>query len=358
MKIRFYQETDRQAWDEYVLRHRDGTVFHLAGWKSVVENSFGHQSFYLVAEDCQGQTAKRQPDEYTGRNNPIAGVFPLFSVRTFLFGRSMVSLPIVTYGGILADNSKVETALVQKAIELTREHDLDYLEIRNKNGSLPDLPTKELYYNFEKELLPNDDANLKAIPRKSRRMVRVGMSKELETTFGAEELLSEFYELFAYSYRGFGTPVFSRRYLEKLLREFNESCRILIIRKNGVPLSGVMSFFFRDQVVPYYYGAYPASRDYAANDYLYWALMCVARERGCKSFNFGRSKKDTGPYRFKIHWGFEPRPLPYQYYLNRVKEIPNISPDNPKYQKRIELWKKLPLWVTKLVGPRIVKYIP
>ena len=357
MKIRFYHETDRQAWDEYVLRHPHGTFFHLSGWKRVVEKSFGHRSFYLVAE--QGE--RHSPEEHVSgsdTNGSIIGVFPLFTIKSLVFGGSMVSLPFASYGGILAESQEIEKALYQKAVELTEKKSLDYLEIRNGNNSLPDLPKKDLYYNFKKEILPTEEENLKGIPRKSRRMVRVGMANGLDSELGRKELLDEFYDLFAFSYRGFGTPVFAKSYLRNILSEFDESSSILIIYKNGKPLSGVLSFFFNDEAIPYYSGASPASREYAANDYLYWRLMTIAMERGCKSFDFGRSKKDTGPFHFKKHWGFEPRPLPYQYYLNKLREIPNISPNNPKYQKRIEMWKKLPLWVTKIVGPRIVRYIP
>jgi FemAB-related protein (PEP-CTERM system-associated) len=357
MNIRLYQDTDRQNWDDYVLRHPQGTFFHLIGWKRVLEDSFGHRSFYLVAEKEKGESARKQVDRAVSKKS-IVGVFPLFSIKSLLFGRSMVSVPFANYGGILAESPDMQTALYQKAVELTTEQNLDYLEIRNQNGTLPDLPVKDLYYSFKREIFPSEEENLKAIPRKSRRMVRVGMGNGLESAWGGEELLDEYYELLSYSYRGFGTPVFSKRYLKNLLREFGDSVRILNIRKDGKALAGVLTFFFRNEVIPYYSGAYPASREYAANDYLYWALICIARERGCRSFDFGRSKKDTGPYHFKKHWGFEPRPLPYQYYLHGISELPNISPANPKYRRRIEMWKKLPLWATRLIGPRIVKYIP
>ena len=354
MQIRLYTPSDRTAWDDYVASHPKGTFFHLSGWKEVVEKSFGHRSCYLL-DESSGAPSDSAAE---GPKARILGVFPLFSIKSLLFGRSMVSLPFATYGGILADNEKIEQALYEKAVALTREKHLDYLEIRNESGPLEGLPLKELYYVFKKDISENNEKNLKAIPRKTRRMVRKGMGNDLHDIFGSAELLDRFYELFAFSYHGFGTPVFSKKFLKNLLEEFKNNSSILIISKNGKTLSGVLSFYFKDQVIPYYSGAYPDSRKYAANDYLYWVLMSNATDRGCRVFDFGRSKKDTGPFHFKRHWGFEPRPLPYQYYLNNTEEIPNISPANPKYKKRIELWKKLPLWATKIIGPRIVKYIP
>ncbi len=343
MNIRLYQDSDRKAWDEFVINHPNGTFFHLTGWKRVVEKSFGHKPFYLIALDSE--------------KNRVEGVFPLFSVKSFLFGKSMVSVPFATYGGVLAE-ARAKELLYKEAVRLTKDLNLDYLEIRSEEPVFDGLPQKDLYYVFKREISSDHEENLKAIPRKSRRMVRKGMKNNLEPRFGRHDLLDTFYELFAFNYRRLGTPVFSKKYLANILDEFGEKSSILVIFKDGSPLSGVLSFYYKDQVIPYYSGAVPDANKEAANDFLYWALMSDAAEKGYKIFDFGRSKKDTGPYHFKRHWGFEPIPLPYQYYLNKLDEIPNISPANPKYQKRVEMWKKLPLWATKLIGPHIVKYIP
>jgi len=345
MKISQHNNANATSWDNYVHAHPQGTFAHLSGWKRIFEKAFGHKANYLIAE------ATETP-------GTIQGVFPMFAVKSLLFGRSMVSMPFLTYGGILADNDTIRNALYQEAIRLTAAEKLDYLEIRNEQEPLKDLPTKDLYYVFKREISSDDEENLKAIPRKSRRMVRQGMKNDLEARFGGTELLDPFYDLFAFNYRSLGTPVFSKHYLRAILEEFKETSSILLIQKHGRPLSGVLSFYYNDQVIPYYSGAYPEARQYAANDYLYWALMSDAASKGYRIFDFGRSKKDTGPYHFKRHWGFEPEPLAYQYYLNRIHTLPDLSPANPKYQRKIELWKKLPLWATRLLGPRIVKNIP
>ncbi|MGA3115084.1 MAG: FemAB family XrtA/PEP-CTERM system-associated protein [Syntrophobacteraceae bacterium] len=357
MQVRLYTKSDRKAWDDFVLNHPQGTFFHLSGWKRVVENAFGHSHFYLIAEREESKSLQSEFPE-TCCSKAISGVFPLFLIKSFLFGKSLVSIPFATYGGIVANDQKTEEALFNKAVELTCSKNLDYMEIRTCGDGLPALPSKDLYYNFKKELLPGKEANLQAIPRKARRMIRLGISQGLQPVFGGKELLGEFYELLAYNFRSLGTPVFPKHYFAKLLDEFSASSYILIVRKEGKPLSGVLSFLFKDEVIPYYSGAYPESRDYAANDFLYWSLMSDAVDRGCRVFDFGRSKKDTGPFNFKRHWGFEPTLLPYKYYLHNLSTLPDVSPANPKYRQRIELWKRLPLWVTKCVGPHVVKYIP
>jgi FemAB-related protein (PEP-CTERM system-associated) len=345
VKIRLYRDADARAWDRYVSDHPGGTFAHRIGWKRVFERAFGHRAFYLVAEDA-------------GFPGSLLGIFPLFSIRSLLFGRSMVSMPFLTYGGILADDEAVRNALFLRATELTSEGRFDYLEIRNETEPLDGLPIKDLYWGFKREISSDPEVNLKGIPRKSRRMVRKAMGNGLTAVFGGDDLLDMFYDLFSFNYHSLGTPVFPKRYLRIVLNEFRDASSVLVVEKDGRPLSGVISFYFEDQVIPYYSGAFPEARQWAANDYLYWSLMCDAASRGCRLFDFGRSKQDTGPFHFKRHWGFEPRPLYYQYALCRVTEIPDLSPANPRYRRKIEMWKRLPLWATKLLGPPIVKNLP
>ena len=368
-KIRLYQDFDQSHWDSYTLNHPNGTFFHLIGWKNVIEKTFGHKSFYLLAEEDQearelsansiNSTNPTNTTNPTNSVNSIAGILPLFSVKSFLFCKSLVSLPFAAYGGILANTPEIANQLLEKAKDVTCSQRLAYLELRNRNGEIGDLPTKDLYFTFRKEIFKDLDSNMKAIPRKSRRMLRVGEKEGLMHEFGKEELLSDFYEIFAKSYHRLGSPVFSIKLFRNLFEEFQENITILMVRnREGKPISGVMSFFYKGEVLPYYAGSLVEYRDLAPNDFMYWQLMKHGCERGYRLFDFGRSKVDTGSYDFKRHWGFEPESLPYQYFLNEIEEIPNISPANPKYRKKIEMWQKLPFWATKIIGPRIVKYIP
>jgi len=379
--IRPFQEVDRQAWDSYVLNHPKGTLFHLIGWKNVVEKTFSHKSYYLLAESIENGNASPLDNSLThplinsinptnpmnamnssSSSNPcksIVGVLPLFSVRSFLFGRCLVSVPFAAYGGVLSDNQEISVQLLEKAKEITRSQGLEYLEIRDRNGGNDDFATKDLYFSFRREIFPDLDSNVKAIPRKSRRMVRVGEKEGLSFEFGRDELIPVFFQIFAKGYHRLGSPVFPIKLFRNLFQEFREKTNILIVRnRSGNPISGVLTFFYKDEVLPYYAGSLVEYRDLAPNDFMYWQLMKHGCGNGYKVFDFGRSKIDTGSYDFKRHWGFEPEPLPYQYFLNGIQDIPNISPANPKFQRKIELWRKLPFWATKLLGPQIVKYIP
>ncbi len=344
--VRFYNDSDRQAWDSYVLNHSRGTFFHLIGWKEIVEVTFHHKSFYLIAVRNESPT-------------DIVGVLPLFRIKSLLFGKSLVSVPFAEIGGILASDQETKSLLLEEAKNLTHSESVDYLELRNQEKGFEDLPAKDLYVGFEREIFKDLDANMEAIPRKSRRMVRVGEKEGLTHEFGMNGPVSTFYKIFAQSYHRLGSPVFPKRLFENLLKVFKDQANILIVRtKEGIPIAGVLSFFFKETVLPYYAGSLSEYRSLAPNDYMYWQLLKYGWERGYKVFNFGRSKVGTGSYDFKRHWGFEPTPLPDQYFLNGIPDVPNISPANPKYQRRIEMWRKLPLWATKLIGPRIVKYIP
>ncbi len=344
-EISCLKNSEEDLWDRYVLNHPEGTFFHLTGWKRVVEKTFSHKSIYLLAKD----------------KGKVLGVLPAFVVKSFLFGKSLVSTGFGAYGGVLSEDEKVAEHLIQKAIEITKEEKLDYFEVRNLYRKEPNLITKDLYYTFRKEIYEDPDDNLKSIPRKSRRMVRVGRDKyKLRCEKSGKDFLDPFYEVYAKSVHNLGSPVYPKSLFKNLLEEFKEDCKIFLITPNSSNevLAGVMTFYYKDQVLPYYAGSTLKGKKMAANDFMYWNVMLDGCNRKYKLFDFGRSKKGTGSFSFKKHWGFEPKPLNYQYFLNKTDEVPNVSPLNPKYQRKIKLWKKLPFKLTKLIGPYLVKYIP
>jgi FemAB-related protein (PEP-CTERM system-associated) len=152
--------------------------------------------------------------------------------------------------------------------------------------------------------------------------------------------------------------VFPRRLFRAIAQEFGKECELLTVWKDGRIQAGVLSLFYEDQVLPYYGGALQDALQYSVNDFMYWELMCHAARAGCRTFDFGRSREGTGAYHFKRHWGFEPTPLPYQYILASGGRMPNLSPSNPKMRLAVRAWKRLPLSVTKVVGPRLTKYLP
>jgi FemAB-related protein (PEP-CTERM system-associated) len=193
-----------------------------------------------------------------------------------------------------------------------------------------------------------------AIPRKQRAMVRKGMKHGLASAIDAS--CTRFFELYADNMHRHGTPAQPRRYFETLQRVFGGDCEVLTVTApDGRALSSVLSFYFRGEVLPYYAGDDVAARDLAANDFKYWELMRRACERGCTLFDYGRSKRDTGPFAFKKNWGFEPQPLHYEYRLYRREAVPQNNPANPKYRAVIALWRRMPRFVVDRIGPRLVR---
>jgi FemAB-related protein (PEP-CTERM system-associated) len=216
---------------------------------------------------------------------------------------------------------------------------------------------KDLYVTFEKEIYPDNESNFKAVPRKQRRMIRQGMKAGLESKIGGKEFMEEFYDLYARNLKNHGTPVFSYNFFKDIMDIFPDTF-ILSVWKKNVMVAAVMTFIFKDRVVPYYSGALKEYHRYAVNDFLYWELMRYGCENGYRVFDFGRSKRDTGSYHFKRHWGFTPVTLPFLYYLVNSKEMPEVNPTNSKYKAVINIWRKLPLSVTKWLGPKINRKIP
>jgi FemAB-related protein (PEP-CTERM system-associated) len=207
---------------------------------------------------------------------------------------------------------------------------------------------------FRKPILLTEEENLLAIPRKQRAMVRKGIKNGLISSL--DVTVDRFYELYADNVHRHGTPAFPKKYFETLKKTFNSDCEILTITTSeGRPLSSVLSFYFRDEVLPYYAGDDVAARDLAANDFKYWELMRRACISKVKIFDFGRSKINTGSFAFKKNWGFDATPLSYEYCLYKRNSIPQNNPSNKKYKIIISLWRRMPIYIVNKIGPFFAK---
>ena len=333
--------TETVDWDAFVRSTPGGSPFHLLAWKRAVETAFRHRAHYLMAV----------------RGGGLEGVLPLFEVRGLLGGRGLVSVPYGVYGGVCATSAAAREALVGASRQLAGRVKADYVELRHRSGQEADLPTKSLYVTFSRPIESSEEANLNAIPRKQRRMTRQGLKHGLRPEFGLQHL-DRFYDIYAHSVHSLGSPVFPRRLFHAIGQEFGKDCELLTIWKDSVPVSGVLTLLFEDQVLPYYGGARQEALAFAVNDFMYWELLCHAAKAGYRTFDFGRSREGTGAYNFKRHWGFEPVALPYQYVLLDGNQMPNLSPSNPRMHFAVEAWKRMPLPLTKVVGPFLTRYLP
>ena len=325
-------------WDAFVHASPQATFFHRAGWQRVLSDVLRHETHFLYAEEA-------------GR---IEGVLPLAHVKSLLFGQSLVGLPFAVYGGAAATNPAAAEALEQAAQALARRLGVAHLELRNVAPRHADWPVQDLYVTFRKAILPDEQANLLAIPRKQRAMVRKGIANGLRSELDAG--VDRFFALYADNAHRHGTPCLPKRYFAALRREFGADCDVQTVTDSaGRPLSSVMSFYFRDEVLPYYAGDAEAARELAANDFKYWELMRRSCARGVRVFDYGRSKRGSGSFAFKKNWGFEPQPLHYEYCLYKRDAVPQNNPSNAKYRLLIQTWRRMPAGMVNWLGPMVVR---
>ena len=339
IRVRELESGSRDRWDAFVTACPSATFFHRAGWQRIIEGSLGHKTYFLYAENDPGD---------------IIGVLPLVYIRSMLFGRSLTSTAFCVYGGPAVSTPEAATALTARAVEIGKRIGANHIEYRSRMpGQEGWRVNSSLYVTFRKTIEADPEKNMLAIPRKQRAMVRKGITLGLASEVDAN--VDRLHAIYAESVKNLGTPVFPKKYFAALQQEFGPDCEVLTVRHGATPVSSVMSFFFRDEVLPYYGGGTTAARAVAANDWMYWEVMRRAAERGCRLFDFGRSKVGTGAFSFKTHWGFEPQPLHYQYLLLRGDSLPENNPLNPKFKIFIAAWRRLPLPVANLVGPWIAR---
>lgn len=333
------QDPRKSDWDNFVRAQADGSFFHLAGWQQVLWQAFSHRGHYLYAE----------------QDGQIIGVLPLAEVKSALFGYQLVSTPFCVYGGALGP-APVRRALEQHAIELGRQLGVDHIELRYRDPQDNDWLTRSQHAAFGCELAADDAAILAGIKKNQRALIRKGLQSAMSWHLDSDT--DDFYQIYSESLRNLGTPVFGKGLIDALSAEFPADTEVLTIRQDGQAVSAVFSFYYQGQVLPYYGGGKPIARELKSNDLMYYQLMCHARrDKGCHYYDFGRSKLDSGAYSYKKHWGMQDHLLHYQYKLIRASQLSNLSPNNPKYALFIRLWQKLPLAVSRLLGPLLARYL-
>ncbi|MEM1140214.1 MAG: FemAB family XrtA/PEP-CTERM system-associated protein [Pseudomonadota bacterium] len=344
VKVDILQADEISKVAAFVRENPEASFFHLPEWKSVIERAFGHRVPYLVAR----------------RGGAVEGVMPLVHVKSRLFGNALISNAFCVRGGAVAASEEARKALDAKALQVLDEVQAEYLEVRSPVVRHSEdegwLAREDLYFNFSRAIEPSEEACLKQIPRKQRAVVRKALTDPTLTTT-LDTTVDDFFRLYAFSVRNHGTPVFAKKYVRLLREAFGPACEVLTIRKDGAPVASVLSFLFRDTVLPYYTGGTFEARKLGANDLMYWHVMRRAADQGLTQFDFGRSKAGTGPFSFKKNWGFTPEPIVHEFLMAGGADLPNLNPTNPKYALFIKAWKRLPLPLANAVGPHIVRNI-
>jgi FemAB-related protein (PEP-CTERM system-associated) len=332
--------------DAWVLAQAGGSPFHRPKWLKAIEAATGQQAHCLIAE--------RSGRESSGE---IAGLLPLHIMHSPLFGRALVSSGFAVGGGILSGSNAATKRLAAVAWNFAERWSCPTVELRG--GALPGgnwIQKTDAHANFARLLTANSEDELLAIPRKQRAEVRKGLQNELTIQTGSTQRDRDWhYAVYAESVRNLGTPVFPKALMDQVLDAFGGDADILTVLEGERPVASVLSLYHNGAVMPYWGGGIWDARRLRANDVMYYALMNHAREKGCHSFDFGRSKTGSGAYHFKKNWGFEAEPLAYAVRTADGSEPRDVNPNSPKYKAQIAVWQKLPLSIANRLGPWIAK---
>jgi serine/alanine adding enzyme len=335
---------DVSRWDAYVEQHEDGTLYHKIAWASLIKRTLGQKPRYIIAKNFSGT---------------VVGVLPLVNLKSMAFGNFLVSMPYFNYGGVLADNAEVSTALVNAATRLADSLKVSHVQFRCTEESMPsDLHLSTHKVNMILDLPESQEALGKSIGSKRRSQIKRPIREGVSHRIGGKELLDDFYDVFCQNMRDLGTPVYSKKLFADILNTFEANARICVVYWEGKPVSTGFLMHYKNKLeIPWASTVRYANR-ISVNMYLYWQILSYAIEEGFKQFDFGRSSIDAGTYKFKKQWGAQPHQCYWYHYVPEGKALPDLSPDNESFGLAIKVWQKLPIGVTKLIGPHIVKAIP
>ncbi len=334
---------DREAWDAFVEACPKATFFHLTGWARAVCEEFGHEDRGWIA--LEGER--------------VVGVLPIICCKGLRGGRALISAAYGVYGGPAGESQAIEHALYRAAEADALELKVGRLELRCLEDPGLDLPKADLHATFIKDLPETPEDVLKKMPKKARADARKARKNHELTLHEGRWFVADLVRLFHNNKRSLGSPALPATFFTRLLDTFGERATVHVVKRGGEPLSAVMSFLFRDQVLAYYSGTGEGvDRSYKASCFMYMALQEWAIEAGYRVFDFGRSRKNSGPFTFKTHQGFEGRDLHYSFRLVKDEGLPTLNPSNPKTKILQETWKRLPLMVTPRLSGPAARYLP
>jgi FemAB-related protein (PEP-CTERM system-associated) len=328
-----------EEWNAYVAAHPLGTIDHLWQWRAIFRDVFRHESEYLVAR----------------RSGRITGVLPLVLFRSRLFGRSVVSLPMLNYGGLLTDAAELSGPLLAEAERIARDFGARYVELRHRS-KLTDLPATERKVSVFRDLPADTDLLWQGLDRKVRNQVRKAQKSDL--TVDAVGAPRDFYRVFAENMRDLGTPVYSRRLFESVSDAFGERVRFHVVRHSGHPVAAGVTLVHNGTVLVPWASSLRRYRHLSPNMLLYWSMLEHAIRSGARIFDFGRSSADGSTLPFKLQWGGQAMPQHWEYVLLGAAAPPQHGPANPKFNAAIAAWKRMPLGIANVFGPAIVRHIP
>lgn len=333
---------DNDAWNAYVDSHPAATIYHRAEWRDLIRQTFGHACPYFLAHD---------------RDQRVIGILPLVHLHSRLFGNFMISMPYFNYGGALAATPLVEQRLMEAANDYAGQAGIGHIEYRD---TIPreGLPVRNKKVCMLLELPGTPESLWEQFPSKLRAQIRRPQRETPEVRCGGLECLDDFYAVFARNMRDLGTPVYSKAFFANILQTFTGHCKIISIRLHNQPVAAGFLLGYRGQLEIPWASTIRDVNHLSMNMLLYWEVLKFAIAQNYRQFDFGRSSRDSGTFRFKQQWGAKPCQIYWHYWQKDAAGLPELNPDNPKYALAINTWKRLPLWMANRIGPAVVKYLP
>jgi serine/alanine adding enzyme len=385
--VRTMEDVDRHGWDDFAKRHDVGCLYHLTAWKDVIARSYAHQTRYVIARHVEAGSRPREAsqgpaaDAMRPRTNDVAGILPIAHVRHWLFGNSLVSLPFWDAAGVLADNASVEREVILHSLRLADEMAVPVVELRQyrpllcladdalagvplANGqreirALPGWRVAPSANGDKVRMVMNLSGDAEALMRsfkaKLRSQIRRPAKEGLTVRIDGADLVDDFYRVFAANMRDLGSPVHSKRLIRETLESFPDDARVFVVYGHGTPMACGMGISFNGMFSNPWASSLRQYSKEAPNMLLYWSMLEYACSQGCRTFDFGRCTTGGGTYRFKCQWGAQPQPL-YWYRFSRDPR-PEQALQSTRMTRMVECWKRLPVPVTRVLGPRIRRYI-
>jgi len=333
---------EENAWNDYVSKQAAASIHHLTQWRDVLKKTYGIESFYFFAQDS---------------HNKIVGVLPLARLKSRLFGDLLVSMPYFQRGGAIADHPLIEQKLMKAANEEAARLGIESIEYRDdipREG----LPVQSHKVNMILSLPDSEEALWKRFTAKLRAQIKRPQRLMPKVLVGGKEYLDDFYKVYTRNMRDLGSPAHSRQLVKNILDSFPENSWLIVIRLNDKPVSAGLLLSYGDTMEIPLASTMREANPHSMNMLLYWEVLKLAVNQGYKHFDFGRSSKNAGTYRFKQQWGARPKQLYWHYWLGNTNELPSLNPSSPKYALVINVWKRLPVKLTQWLGPLVVKNIP
>lgn len=359
MRITLLPAYENHLWNQYVYRNKYSTVYHRAEWRNIIKDSYGHQSIYIVAKEAK-----------EGGKEVICGILPLILIDSSLFGTGLYSMPFCDLGGMIADNLSCEIALMNAAIHIANRRRIDTIELRQsiENGFgfeelkkhsayKMDISVKDDKVRMLLELPESAEVLLKSFKSKLRNQIKKPIKYGLKAKVGGKEMIDDFYKVFATNMRDLGSPVHSKRMISNTMKKFADTAQIVTVYLRTQPVATGLIIGYKNMMFNPWSSALHQYSRLSGNMLLYWTMLTYACEKGYRIFDFGRSTRGEGTYKFKEQWGAKEERINWIVINTGDRSKKTGSPEKHKYRKFIKIWKKMPIRISMLVGPMLRKNI-